>query len=153
MPKLLQLNVTSNWGSTGIIAEECNSVARTHGWETYFAYGRYSNPSKSRVIGPNAQWDVYEHFLENRLFDNEGLASRGATRRLVEHIKEIQPDIIHLHNIHDHWLNYQILFEYLNHSDIKVVWTFHDLRQNVVIVLFQEVKCFLLSKGLNEISI
>lgn len=126
MLKLLQLNVTSNWGSTGIIAEECNSVARTHGWETYFAYGRYSNPSKSRVIGPNAQWDVYEHFLENRLFDNEGLASRGATRRLVEHIKEIQPDIIHLHNIHDHWLNYQILFEYLNHSDIKVVWTFHD---------------------------
>lgn len=31
-----------------------------------------------------------------------------------------------LHNIHDHYLNYRLLFEYLNKTDIKVVWTFHD---------------------------
>ena len=41
-------------------------------------------------------------------------------------ITEIKPDIIHLHNIHDHYLNYRILFEYLNRYDIPVVWTFHD---------------------------
>lgn len=127
MPKLLQINVTSNWGSTGTIAEECNRMVRSRGWETYFAFGRHSNPSESLVIAePNTQWDVYEHFLEGILLDNEGLASRGTTRNMVKRIKEIQPDIVHLHNIHDHWLNYKILFEYLNHSDIKVVWTFHD---------------------------
>lgn len=127
MPKLLQINVTSNWGSTGTIAEECNRMARSHGWETYFAFGRHSNPSESIIIaGPNTQWDVYEHFFEGSLLDNEGLASRDATRYLVERIKAIQPDFVHLHNIHDHWLNYPILFEHLNHSDIKVVWTFHD---------------------------
>ena len=127
MPKLLQVNVSSNWGSTGMIAEECNRIARSRGWHTYFAFGRYSNPSESTVIaGPNSIVDVYEHFLENRLLDNEGLSSRNATRLLVERIKESQPDIVHLHNIHDHWLNYKILFEYLNHTDIMVVWTFHD---------------------------
>ena len=31
-----------------------------------------------------------------------------------------------LHNIHDHYLNYRLLFEYLNKTEIKVVWTMHD---------------------------
>ena len=127
MPKLLQINVTANWGSTGRIAEECNNYARTKGWETYFAYGRYSNPTKSVVIaGPSIKCDVYKHYIENRILDNEGLASRHVTHLLVKRIEELQPDIVHLHNIHDHWLNYKILFDYLNQTNIKIVWTFHD---------------------------
>ena len=127
MPKVLQINVTSNWGSTGKIAESCNCYARANGWETYFAYGRYSNLSDSSIIaGPSNKIDVYAHYAENILFDNEGLASRRATRQLLKKIEKLQPDIIHLHNIHDHWLNYKILFEYLNQTNIKVVWTFHD---------------------------
>lgn len=127
MPKLLQINVTANWGSTGKIAEECNNYARAKGWETYFAYGRYSNPTKSVVIaGPSIKWDVYKHYIENRILDNEGLASRHVTHLLVKRIEDLQPDIVHLHNIHDHWLNYKILFNYLNQTNIKIVWTFHD---------------------------
>ena len=127
MPKLLQINVTSNWGSTGKIAEECNHFARSLGWSTYFIYGRYCNPSDSKVIvSSSCKLDIYEHYFENIFFDSEGLASRRSTRKLVQKIREINPDIIHLHNIHDHWVNYEILFEYLNETNIKVVWTFHD---------------------------
>lgn len=126
MPKLLQINVTANWGSTGQIAETCNRFAARKGWEVYAAYGRYMNPGDSQLVCTSSKWDVYEHYAEHRIFDNEGLASRRCTKRLVEEIKCIQPDIVHLHNIHDHWLNYQILFEYLNQTDIKVLWTFHD---------------------------
>lgn len=126
MSKLLQINVTSNWGSTGRIAEECNNVALAKGWKTYIAYGRNSNPSQSETFCIDNKWEVYEHYLENRLFDNEGLASRVATNRLVKKICEIDPDVIHLHNIHDHYLNYRILFKFLNQTNIKVVYTFHD---------------------------
>lgn len=127
MPKLLQINVTSNWGSTGKIAEECNHFARSLGWSTYFIYGRYCNPSDSKVIvSSSCKLDIYEHYFENIFFDSEGLASRRSTRKLLQKIREINPDIIHLHNIHDHWINYKILFEYLNQTNIKVVWTFHD---------------------------
>lgn len=70
--------------------------------------------------------DSYLHYGEQSLFDNEGLCSRGATRRFICQVEKIKPDIVHLHNIHDHYLNYRILFEYLNKTDIKVVWTFHD---------------------------
>lgn len=126
MPRLLQINVTANWGSTGRIAEECNKVAQLKGWQTYFAYGRNSNPSQSYTYRVDNKWEVYGHYIENCLFDNEGLASRFATRRLVKKIREIEPDIIHLHNIHDHYLNFHILFEFLNQTKIKVVYTFHD---------------------------
>lgn len=127
MPKILQINVTLNWGSTGKIAEECNHAARSLGWDTYFAFGRYSNPAQSKSIaGPSHRLNIYEHYLENKILDNEGLASRRATKLLIEKIKKIQPDIIHLHNIHDHWLNYKILFKYLNQTKIQIVWTFHD---------------------------
>ena len=126
MPKILQVNVSANWGSTGQIAEQCNQYAAKQGWDIYFAYGRYKNPGQSQLITTSSKWDVYEHYLENILFDNEGLASRSSTRRLINGIQRINPDIIHLHNVHDHWLNYKLLFEYLNQTGIKVVWTFHD---------------------------
>ena len=64
--------------------------------------------------------------LEARLFDNDGLANRIATRCLVKKIKKIKPDIIHLHNLHGYYINYKILFDYLNSTSIPVVWTLHD---------------------------
>lgn len=124
--KLLQINVTANWGSTGKIAEQIGLKAMEQGWESYIAYGRSMNPSKSKLIKVGRMLNVYEHYLENRIFDNEGLASRIPTKQFIKKIEEIKPDIIHLHNIHDHWLNYKILFEYLNTLDTPIVWTQHD---------------------------
>lgn len=126
MPKLLQINATANWGSTGRIAEQINNLSRERGWDCYIAYGRYSNPSQSALIRVGSKISVIAHYLGNRIFDNEGLGSKLATKRLIDEIKKVAPDIIHLHNIHDHWLNYKLLFEYLNTTDIPVVWTLHD---------------------------
>lgn len=126
MRTLLQINVTANSGSTGKIAEQINQLAQSQGWKTYLAYGRSMQPSKSELIHTSSKFQVYEHYIEHRLFDNDGLASRWATHQLVKRIKEIGPDIIHLHNIHDHWLNYRILFQYLNTLNIPIVWTQHD---------------------------
>ena len=126
MPKLLQLNVTSNWGSTGKIVEAIANNAIERGWESWVAYGRMSNPSNSRTIKVGTAIDPYVHYVLNRVFDLEGRGSVMATCKLIKQIQDIKPDIIQLHNLHDHWLNYKILFEYLNKTDIKVVWTFHD---------------------------
>ena len=126
MPKLLQINVTANWGSTGKIAELIGREAMAQGWESHIAYGRYCNLSESKLIKIGNKLDTWIHFAGQRIFDNEGLWSKGATRRLIQRIEEIKPDIVHLHNIHDHYINYRLLFEFLNRSDIKVVWTMHD---------------------------
>lgn len=124
--KLLQINVTSNWGSTGKIAEQIGQCAMRHGWESYVAYGRMQNPSKNKLIKIGTMADVYRHYATQRLLDNEGLCSSRATRRFLHVVDEIKPDIVHLHNIHDHYLNYRLLFSYLAERQIPVVWTFHD---------------------------
>ena len=43
--KVLHINTTSNWGSTGRIAEEIGQYVRKSGGENYIIYGRYCNPS------------------------------------------------------------------------------------------------------------
>jgi len=126
MPTLLQINVTSNWGSTGKIMEQIGLMAKIHGWDSYVAYGRHANPSQLKNIKIGNKLATYEHWFENFFFDREGLASRYATRQFLKKVDIIKPDIVHLHNIHDHFLNYELLFEHLNKNEIPVVWTFHD---------------------------
>lgn len=126
MPKLLQINILSNYLSTGTIVEDISKVAQRRGWDTYVCYGRMAISGVNKEYRIGSKIESIWHYLENRFFDNEGLASRFATYRLIKYIKKIKPDVIHLHNIHDHYLNYRLLFNYLNQTDIKVVWTFHD---------------------------
>lgn len=125
MPKLLQINVCLDF-STGKIAQAIGDLAIANDWESWIAYGRSANSSQLNIIKVGNMFSVYEHFAENRVLDREGLASRIPTRRLVKKIKEIKPDVVHLHNIHDHWLNYPMLFECLRELNMPVVWTFHD---------------------------
>ena len=123
---LLQINVTANWGSTGKIAEQIGLCAMAQGWNSYIAYGRMMNPSQNKLIKIGTQMDVYEHYTEGKFLDNEGLASRKATKAFLRKVDEIKPDVVHLHNIHDHYMNYRLLFSYLAEKKIPVVWTQHD---------------------------
>lgn len=128
MKKLLQINCAANWGSTGKIAEQIGLCAQAHGWDSYIAYGRWDfvNPSKNNLIKIGSLLDPYIHYAENLFLDNEGLSSRRATKKFLKQVDEIKPDIVHLHNIHDHYLNYKLLFTYLAEKNIPVVWTQHD---------------------------
>lgn len=126
MPKLLQIAIESNKGSVGRIAEQIGETVIENGWSSYVTYARDSNPSTSEVIKIGSKWDVYLHGLETRIFDNHCFSSRSATKDFINTIKEIKPDIIHLHHLHGYFINIEILFQYLKESEIPVVWTFHD---------------------------
>lgn len=126
MKKLFLINVSANSGSTGRIAEEIGQTAMQHGYESYFAYGRTSRTSKSHLIRIGNDLDIKIHGIESRLFDNHGFSSRRATRKLIEEIERIRPDVINLHNVHGYYLNVEILFNYLATRQIPVVWTLHD---------------------------
>ncbi len=126
MPTLLQINETANSCSHGKIANEIGVLAMEHGWRSVIAYGRWANRSQNELLRIGTDFDVSEHGVEARLFDNQGLASRAATKKFIRQIEELCPDVIHLHNIHGYYLNYKLLFEYLNGTNIPVVWTLHD---------------------------
>ena len=119
MKILLQINTTVNSGSTGRIAEEIGQLAIKNGWESYIAYGRNKRPSKSNLIKIGTDWDLKIHGLQTRIFDRHGLASKNATLELIKQIKEIKPDLIHLHNLHGYYINIDILFNYLSLIEIS----------------------------------
>lgn len=124
--RILQINVTANWGSHGKIADDIGNLAIKHGWESAIAYGRNFNPSSSKLIKIGNKWDNIVHGVSTRLFDRHGLQSYHATKRFISKAEEYNPDIIHLHNIHGYYLNYPLLFEWLKRINRPVVWTLHD---------------------------
>lgn len=127
MPKLLIIGAALNSGAPGRIAEQIGILAISKGWEVYHAHGlRYVNPTKLNEITVSTKAEEYVHAFMAKFLDLHGLGSKLATEKLVEKIKEIQPDIIHLHNLHGYFLNFEVLFNYLKTIDIPVVWTMHD---------------------------
>ena len=130
MKKLLQINpVIRTNTSTGRIMQEIGELAMANGWESYVAYsgGRDGvKPCRSKLMPVGGKLDVAFHGLWTRFTDRHGLASWFATKKFISEIKELKPDVIHIHNIHGYFLNYRMLFEYLKEADIPVIWTVHD---------------------------
>jgi len=123
---LFQINTVVNSGSTGRIAEEIGQKAMSLGWKSYIAYGRGPGNSKSELIKIGNKLEQAIHGIKTRVFDAHGFGSYSATKQLVERIKQIKPDIIHLHNVHGYYLNLIVLFDFLKESKIPTVWTLHD---------------------------
>ncbi len=65
-------------------------------------------------------------YWTSRLWDNHGFASTKATKLFVKGLERINPDIIHLHNLHGYYLNVEVLFDYLEKVQKPIVWTLHD---------------------------
>jgi glycosyltransferase involved in cell wall biosynthesis len=131
MRKLLQINTTVGWNSTGRIAEGIGEAAVASGWESYIAYGRRMPAqvpvdASSQLIKVGSKVDQAIHLAATRLADKHGLMSATATKQLIRQIDKIAPDIVQLHNIHGYYLNYPLLFDYLAKIKVPVVWTMHD---------------------------
>ena len=125
MKKILQINIVCGQGSTGKIALDIANYVNEKEYECHIAYGvgqaKYKHSYK---IGN--YFDLHFHSFISRIFCRQGYQSKYTTLKLVRYIKNIKPDIIHLHNIHGNYINYQILFKYLKKIDTPVVWTLHD---------------------------
>ena len=126
MPKLLQINSVVNTGSTGRIAEQLGILAISQGWESYIAYGREARESQSRLIKIGSKWDVNFHAIGSILTGRHGLFSKNATKRLLKQVDIIQPDVVHLHNVHGYYINVPMLLKYLRQKHIPTVITMHD---------------------------
>lgn len=126
--KVLQINSVCGIRSTGRICTDLAEILESHGHECKIAYGREHVPEKyekyAHRIGSNR--DVLIHAFFSRIFDNSGFMSKRATKKFVKWIREYNPDIIHLHNIHGYYINIEVLFKFLKEFNKPVVWTMHD---------------------------
>jgi len=124
--KVLQINSVCGHGSTGRIATDIYKVLEEQGHECLIAYGREIAPKGIKAIRIGTKFDNYVHVMKTRLLDKHGFSSKKATLEFIEKVKEYNPDIIHLHNIHGYYINIEILFYYLKEANKPVVWTLHD---------------------------
>ena len=123
--KIVQINSVPN-GSTGKIMFSIHNEIKKNGDESYVVWGRGRKSNNSNEIFMNDDIGVRLHFLYNRITGKNGFASKRATIKLINKLKKINPDIIHLHNIHGYYINLKILFNYLKTNNIKIIWTLHD---------------------------
>jgi len=123
--KVLQINTVCGVGSVGRIVRQIHEALQEKGHESYIAYGRKPLGCDGAIrIGGDL--DVYFHVFLTRVFDLHGFGSKKATKKFLKIVEEINPDIIHLHNIHGYYLNIEVLFDFLKSFDKPVVWTLHD---------------------------
>ena len=124
--KVFQINSTCGYGSTGRIAVDILKEVQENGGDSFIAFGRNDAPEGVASYKIGSELDVKIHGVLSRITDRQGFYSSSATKRLIEKIKEYNPDIIHLHNIHGYYLNIKILFEFLKEYNKPIVWTLHD---------------------------
>lgn len=123
--KIVQINTFSN-KSTGTIMMNIHNKLKNEGIESYVVWGRGRKAQDSTEIYMNDKMGVYRHALYTRLTDKSGFYSKNATKKLIKKLEEINPDLIHLHNLHGYYINIEMLFDYIRKNKIKVVWTLHD---------------------------
>ena len=126
--RILMINVVCGIRSTGRICTDLATALETQGHEVKIAYGRETVPDifQKYAIRIGTEIDVKLHGVRARLFDGCGFGSRKATERFIEWVKEYDPDVIHLHNLHGYYINIKVLFNYLRTCGKKIIWTLHD---------------------------
>jgi putative colanic acid biosynthesis glycosyltransferase len=124
--RVLQINSVCGVGSTGRIASEIGNLLEIEGYESYIAYGRGTARNCDNAIRIGSQLDNYKHVAKTRLIDRHGFGSKKATIDFIKYIQKLNPDIIHLHNLHGYYINIEILFKYLKEVNKPVIWTLHD---------------------------
>lgn len=123
--KLVSINSVSGFGSTGKIVNDLSAGLDGLDYKNYVIYGRKKSTFKN-ALKVGGHINVLSHLLKTRVFGKHGFYSKYASRKLIKLLKKLDPDIIHLHNLHGYYLNVEILFKYLAKAKIPVVWTLHD---------------------------
>ncbi len=129
--RVLFLNTVAGKGSVGRIVTGLSTALKERGSESLICLGRWDSPAGHEVYRIGSERDVYIHGALSRLTDRHGLYSSDATKKLTEKIREYDPDIIHIHNVHGYYVNYQLLFSFLKNEYAKkeghrIIWTLHD---------------------------
>lgn len=124
--KVLQINSVCGLGSTGRIAADIDNMLSNLGHNSYIAYGRGLPINCNHPIKIGSKYDNYKHVALTRVLDMHGYGSKKATMEFTKEIEKIDPDIIHLHNIHGYYINIEVLFNFLKRANKPVIWTLHD---------------------------
>ncbi len=125
--KIAQINMV-DYGSTGRLMLQIADCARGQGHDVQTFSMKWKKQGK-----PSKHHTYFGSYLENtmhqliaRVNGKGGYYSYFGTKQLIRRLKKMDPDIIHLHNLHNSYVHLGQLFAYFNRANKNVVWTLHD---------------------------
>ena len=105
--KVLQINATFGNGSTGKIVQDIHKMLLSNGIESYVAYSVSDVSQRDVVNGYKIGCTIEKkaHALLCRISGKQAYYSYFSTTVLLKQIKNINPDVVHLHNLHSNYIN------------------------------------------------
>lgn len=124
---VLSVNL-GNFGSTGKIMSGIGEIAQKADYITYQAYPGHKSNQPFRLNDIIICSDFFDKLNQKIAYYTglNGCFALLSTIRMLKKIDTIKPDIIHLHNLHNSYINLPLLFQYIKRHNIKVIWTLHD---------------------------
>ena len=123
--RYVQLNSFYN-GSTGTIMRNLHRDLSARGVDSYIFWGRRHKTVNDHEQCCATKLGYLSHGVKTRLFDRMGFYSKRDTAKLIKTLDKINPDVVHLHNIHGYWINVEMLFSWLSEHHCQIRWTLHD---------------------------
>ena len=123
--RYVQLNSFYN-GSTGTIMRNLHHELTERGVDSYIFWGRRHNTISDHEQCCASKAGYLSHGAMTRLHDRMGFYSKRDTAKLLKRLDDIDPDVVHLHNIHGYYVNIEMLFSWLASHRCQVKWTLHD---------------------------
>lgn len=126
---ILELN-SMPVGSTGKIMFEIGEYMQSQGHVVKYAFPEFDAKcpkeykNRTIIIGNKIMLSL-AHVL-GRLTGYNDYFLNFSTIKFLDKIDKLELDIIHIHNLHNCYVNYDLLFDYLQKRKIKIVWTLHD---------------------------
>lgn len=99
--KVVQINNTCGTGSIGKICQAISQLLSADGIENYILYsqGKSDYPLAKNYCNEKLR---KSQSLCEKLFGLSGFCAPFTTSRLIKELKKLNPDIVHLHNLHSH---------------------------------------------------
>jgi putative colanic acid biosynthesis glycosyltransferase len=123
--KVLLIDVNCKHSSTGKIVYDLYQGINASGNTAAICYGRGPLIEEPNIYKFGLDLETYFHAFMTRLTGFTGYFSPFSTRRLLKYMKQYQPDVVHIHELHGYFVNINPIIKYLKKNNIKTVWTFH----------------------------
>lgn len=123
--KVMLINAIADRGSTGRICGELAEGILSSGNDVRFLYAS-GTASAAYAKKISNGFFIKANALLARLFGLNGYFCRYSTSKIIREVKTYKPDVIHLHNIHSHFLNLPRFLKFVQKNRIPLVITLHD---------------------------
>ena len=123
--KVVQINAGYNYSSIGRTVTEMHEFLTAHGIESYKFYAiKESDSDPYDLIGD--EFDHKLHGLLSRLFGKQAYFSYFPTKKLINKLKKIGPDVVILRNFHSNYINMPSILTFLAKKNIPTIVVLHD---------------------------